>query len=807
MTRRHVSNAGRSRRKGRGSILAIVAVSLMVAGLASRSDAAPPTSALAGDSHREAVRRDAEGMTTIQSERRRSPSGLRYPYPPARDGDALETVDLALEFGWLVSRGEEDEARHREYLDPRDGLWIRRLRMDVQVPDGQGRIALRGTNVGRADASYGLELEHPGWFRLRTDYSALDHTYASDARVLFSGVGGERLSLPAGLTPGNNTQAAVDDALASVGRTRLSQSRADGSVELYGRLLPTLTLRGRYRLERRDGERPWGGTLGLPFGTTGTGSVVELVEPIHSRTHDWSMGLEWVGERAQLNVAYDGSLFDNRREALIWENPFAATDLGTIVIAGQPLGRMALAPDNQRHRVAVDTAISTPRRGRVTASASWTRMTQDETLMPASINAGISDFLTLSRRRADARVDLLDAKVAWRASPVRRLRLAISARFSQRDSDTRYVGLDRTSGRYGYVVEDLAATDRVGATPYSHRRISARARAEWSVWRHSKLGVEYEHLRMHRSGRARRETTDDRARLHWTARGPFQSNHRLAYEISHRGGGAYDPTRDNAFYASSPTSTEPRGPSRSLRSFRQLDLARHLSHSLTLRSIAPIADVADVTLVVRWFERDFGATHGVQDERRAEADLDVLRRLSAKTEMRLFASFEWRDRRLTSIDSQPGPAFSFVPGSPTFPLSNEWSWTSRSHTVVVGAAASTRPLRSLDLSLEYRFQTTNESTRAGFDRTGGALTSTVDPATATTSLPVVRLHDHVLEAEATWSVAERLETSLFYRLHVSEFDDAQQRGIAPRVNQILFLAHRDRDFVAHLIGVTATMRY
>lgn len=765
--------------------------------------------ALAAEAHADALDRDPEGLSTLTSTRRRSPAGLLYPWPPRRDlrADVDDPTVASLEIGWLFSRGDEQEARFREYLDPRDGLWIRRFRFEHLQRATRDRFSLVAGSVGRTDGSYRAGWRRPGRFDLRARYDALEHTYSTRARTLYAGIGGERLRLPTSLTPGDNAVASIDAALASVGPRRVALSRNESEVALVARLRPDLVLRSSYRLERRDGERPWGGTLGLPFGLTNAGSVVETLEPIQQRTHDWSTRLEWAGPRAQANVGYDGSHFDNRREQLVWENPFAATDLGAIQIPGQPLGRMALAPDNDRHRISGDLAVRTFWRGRLSLSASWSRLQQDESLLPATMNPAVNDFVDLSRRRADARVDLWNAQVAWRLRPFSALSLSARARVMGRDNDTEYRALNPTTGRFGYVVEDLAATSRVGAVPFSHRRIEVETTAGLRLSRRLDLELEYEHRRMHRSGRARRETRDDRARLGLRVRGPAGSLHRLAYEVRHRGGSDYDPTRDNEYYAPAPGSAFLAGPSRSLRSFRQLDLARHTSHALDLRSTLPLGGSTDLGLVAGWRRRDFGAEHGLQRERSAQASLDLVHRPAPWIDLQAFASLEWRDRRLATIDSSPGPAFSFLPGGPVFPLANAWSWSARATTALVGFAASVRPVEALTLSLDYQLQITNESTRSGFDRAGGALTPGVDPAVAPTSLPVVRLRDHRVEAAATWRPAGPLETTLYYRVHVSSFDDAQQRGLVPRVNQLLYLAHRDRDFVAHLVGVTATLRY
>lgn len=434
-------------------------------------------------------------------------------------------------------------------------------------------------------------------------------------------------------------------------------------------------------------------------------------------------------------------------------------------------------------------------------------MEQDERLLPATVNPNVTDFQDLSRTHANARVDMLLVQARWRARPLPPLSISLGARFLQRDSDTQYVSVNPTTGVYGYVVEDLTATGRVGAARYSHRRVRIDVDGQWKIARHSKIGVEFEHDIMHRSGRARRETTDDRVRLHLTTRARPDSTLRVGYEFQKRTGSDYDPARDNKYYVPEPGSTALVGPARSLQSYRQFDLARHVSHSINLRSNWIVGESSDIALTGQYLDRDFGAGYGLQDERVAELTLDGTLQPSPAVDLHAFVSFEWRSRRFSTINSEPGPVGDLSPGGVTFPFDNRWSWDSETETYVVGAGIRVRPIDSLEFEIDYRFQASDERIDTDFDRTGGALSGVTDPATAAMNYSALRMRDHLLQISVTRDWSDAIATSLLYRLQASEFQDQQQSGIRPLVNQNLFLAHQDDDYTVHVMGVTATLRY
>ena len=752
---------------------------------------------------------DPRGLSTLRSSRARSPSGILYPYPlqpPEWSGDSLQIRGF-LELGYVGNHGEADEAAFRKYADLSDGFLLRRFLFEGRQRDGLGYFELGGGSVGRSDQFYHAEVGQYGFFRLRGGFDSLKHTSMDDARVLFDGMESQELTLPAPLVPGLNSSADVESALDSIGRTRLSQSRDEANVEVQVRLLPELSLVADYRLRHRDGEKPFGGTLGLTFNAEAIGSVAETVAPIDSDTHEWSAGLQYASQQVQASLRYRGSIYDNRDPSLVWENPFAAFEVGGTLFQGVERGRSALAPDNQLHQLSADVGLKLPLSGRFTTTASWTRMEQDEQLLPATINPNLTLFDVLPRQRADAQVDTLMVHSKLRMKPVSPLTLQLGFRLFLRDNDTGYTALNPSNGEYGYVTEDVEETSRVGAVPYSTRRYRLDGRAEWRFAKRSRAGVEYEYQSTHRNNRARREVRDNRVRLHVSTSRIPHTQLRLGYAFLRRSGSDYEAGRDREYYAFAPGSGASSGPQFSLREFRQVDLASHDRHDFNLRANWLIGSKADLSLVGRYDLRDYRSDYGLTEARGAELSADTSVQLSPRLDAHAFASFEWRDRRMETINSAFGPLTDLSAGSALFPLENRWSWDSDTRGITVGGGLTSRPVERLELRLDYYFQRSHETVDTDFVETGGALTPGVDPATARSRFPSLRQRDHVLEAAATYDWSEAIGSRVFYRYQHSTIEDFHQDGLEPVINHNLFLGHVDDDYEVHVMGLTARFRY
>jgi len=784
---------------------ALLALALSLA-LATAGGAAPRGSSL--DPSLETSReRDPRGLTLLQPERRRTPSGLLLPYPFAPPGWRELGAGLKgrgfLEQGFLADAGEEQETRFRKYSDTREGFWLRDFELDLAQTQGAGFASLSGGSVGRDDQFYRAELGSAGRLRLEGRYDSLEHRHANDARVLFLGAGRERLSLPPGLAPGGQTPAELEAALAGIPESRVGLERRDAELALE--LTPDADLRFRadYRRETREGTRASGGALGFSFPPAPFGSLVETLDPISEVNHTWSAGLELARDWIQGNLAYQGSAYENAHRSLLWERPTAPRT------ASDPLlGRQALAPDNEWHNLRGDLALRLPLDGRLSGAASWSRGRQDDELLAPTLNPAIAGWTdpasALARDSAGARVDLFvaDAKLALR--PWRPLSLETGFHLVRRDNDTDYVALNPGEGFYGYPAEDGAAglVRRYAAQPWNHTRFRLEAGARYRATPKTSAELEYAHEETARENRARRRVRDERVKLSLASRSLPTGTARLAYEYRHRGGSRYDPARDAIYYSQGPPGFDPPfaappgaspplagSPLSALFGFRQFDLASHDRHQLEARLDFLLGDSVDLGFAGRAAALDYRAQYGLQREQQAEIGVDLAWQPSPKTDLYAFGSSEWRLQELDSARNGPGPPAALAAGI--------WEFETRLSSFALGAGFRWQILERLRWQVDCVHTRSRERQR-----------SELGADSVPDQFPSQHGTDHLCETGLAYQWLEPLETRLFYRFQRSTLQDLNQTGLAPNLGgNALYLGHVDANYSAHLIGATLALRF
>jgi len=758
---------------------------------------------------------DPRGLSLLVQERRRSPSGLLYPYPfkppPWASVGDLEWRG-SVEAGYLGNFDREQEARFEKYVDWSDGLLLRDLVLDARSSKNGGYLQLAGGAIGRDDAFYRGEVGRRGWLRLGIFYDEVPHVLANDARSLFRGIGSERLSLPPPLTAGTSTLAAIDAALAGTGERQLEVDRERAGMTVAFRATPRLALSAHYRREHRQGERPFGGAIffSFPFPGQNNGSVIETIEPIDFLTHDFGTGMQYSGKRTQLNLTYRGSAFENDHEELRWENPFQLPGLAV------PEGRSALSPDNLSHALKGDLAVSLAGNARWTASIGWNRMTQREDLLAGTIHPGFPDWNTrssLSRGDADALVEtwLLDSSLQLR--PLRPVTVRLHLRYFERDNETDYVAFNPLLGSYGYVAEDgrFGVIPRYAPVPFDHARIFGEGGFIWRTPFGANLELEYEHEEFQREQRAR-DTREDVGRLSLVSRRLGPATMRVAYELRSRRGSSYDPTHDRIFYSEGPPAFAPlllSSPLTSLREFRQLDLASRRQQEIQGRLHLALGSAVDLALVGKLRTADYHSDYGLDFERSREFNIELGWQPSSALELHAFGSAENRSSQLRSINADPladpnDPDFSA--GGVHFPLANRWSTDSDGATLGAGAGFRAQITARVELTGDYSWLRARDELDYAF-ASDGALARNTTAALAGSGLPALRNTDQILRLGAEFEINEHWSTRLFYQLEHSGIFDPQQRGLVPRVRRVLYLAHIDESFTTSLVGAMATLKF
>ena len=806
---------------------------------------------------------EPRGMSWIRPLRRRTPTGFLYPYP--LEPQTLLALDeewkggASLDIGGLATTGDDDETRFWRYADWGSNFLLNSFRLTF-LQERKGLYAeARGGAVGREDQFYSAEFSWLGRARLRGSFSGLPRAYARDARSLYEGLGSDTLTLLPGLTAGGlgtagETDAALISKLETVGESHLSVQRNQGQVEFDAWLRPDTRFFARYRAQQRRGERPFGGSWLYPTEGYTSARAVETVEPIRDKTYEVSTGISLHRDRFDANLRYTGSFYRNANDSLTWDNPFLLPGFTAVPPNGVKYGRFALAPDNDWHNVKGDFALSLPMRGRLTATASWSQMSQDEDLLPPTVNSGTVGLVNLdewntqsalARNSADNEVQTLLLRGDIRFRPWKALQFGARVRYFDREDKSEYTACNPSTGEAGYVTEDGALAGffdipghqvstavcggsesaasasedfRYRATPYGYDQLKAEGFVNARLQQKTNLGVRYAWERKGYDHRERKHTTEQRVRGEFSNRQLSWATIRLSYLYAKRDGSSYQFDPYSEYYASSlnnVTVTQPQA--FTLAQFRKYDLADRVLQRANLRWNFLLRDDMDLALSGQFRDVDYGSDYGLRDERGGGLNLEWNWQPSPKWNAYLMGSWERSRRKLTNIAGVYGSNDPEA-GGIGYPLLNAWEVKSHQDTGFAGAGVSGRLFERWIVKLGYRFVTTRQKIDYDY-ATDGALAIPTTAAEAGHDFPDLKTTHHILENSVRFEATEHLALRFFHIYQRGEIEDFQQAGLddptlvndqlngQPLGAGTLFLGHVDRKYTAHVFGATLQLRY
>jgi MtrB/PioB family decaheme-associated outer membrane protein len=174
-------------------------------------------------------------------------------------------------------------------------------------------------------------------------------------------------------------------------------------------------------------------------------------------TNQFDMGLSWAGKRAQVQLGFIGSYFDNGNNSLTWQNPFTASP-------DHQSFRAALEPDNEFYQFNLSGAFAVTPRIRLSGQAAIGELSQDEPFLPVTINPSYSD-LPLPRLSLDGRLDTSTFNLSGKLSARLNNRLSFTARgkLDERDNKT-------PVDSYIQVTTDLVPSIPRYNRPFSYKR-------------------------------------------------------------------------------------------------------------------------------------------------------------------------------------------------------------------------------------------------------------------------------------------------------------------------------------------------
>jgi MtrB/PioB family decaheme-associated outer membrane protein len=386
--------------------------------------------------------------------------------------------------GRPLRSGDNESSKFTEYsdLNPVTGEWDLKYEKENEY-----RIETDAQNVGQDDQYYSLGVNQYGKFKAGVSYNEIPHRYTFDVKTLYSGVGSGNLTLPDSLQSDlQNGVITIDQAFNNAVSGDPEFDRKTTKLNFDWLAKDPFSFRTEFSYEKQDGSRPMFGSFGTAFTT------VELFEPIDNETYQIKLIAEYAKLPYFLNVTYQYSNFKNNENTLIFDNPFRATD----ALLGPSRGRIDLAPDNDYHNASVSGSYTDlPFKGRISGTAAWGWMRQNDDLIPYTINTAIA-APPLPNDSADAEVKTSLYNVLLSARPTNKMHVKGRFRYCEYDNDTQEINFP------GFVsADDFFDATPIVNQPVSYKKMRAKTDLGYDVWKRSRLNLGYTYDRIEQTNR------------------------------------------------------------------------------------------------------------------------------------------------------------------------------------------------------------------------------------------------------------------------------------------------------------------
>jgi MtrB/PioB family decaheme-associated outer membrane protein len=630
---------------------------------------------------------------------------------------AVEGLEGSVTGGLEFFGGDFNNAKFNEYRVNRDGPWGGFLGADLSYakPDSNRLTNFRLYYRSPGDVDLCLDTMSYGEYRCFLKYQRFGHTFATDARTLYSGEGTGTLTIPSFvrsfINPGgvfslDNLRTTVADA-----RTLdlfLTRDRLGTGFEWMS--LKPVTLYTLFDYEHREGDRPYGGTFS-------TSNSIELAEPIDYDTYNVKAGAEYAGKPFYSDVSYYHSTFNNNIQSLTFDNVKQLTGVDTPTNPSR--GRNSLPPSNSFDSVSVVLAKNLPlnTRGIFNFNYGWLR--QDERLLSPSINPTINFLTPMPRNNADTSVNTSSYDIRVTSSPIEKLDLKAGFRYYQHDNRTVEAIFPSSPNDSS---PDADTLDSAQTEYVSWINRSFNAEATYEVFNRTRLGFLWENLNSSYRGGIQNEESENTYRLYADSRALDYLTARLTLEYKNR---------DALYVLDAPTDQ---------RAFYAADRDRYLASVLV--TLTPV-DSLSCSANYSYEDTRYGNTvFGLHDERGHVAGVDAEYQPVWWLDMNIFYTYEnmrsrqnefrsdapWKLRTVDETNTVGGGAnfglikdrlnlkvdgeYTKVDGDATFnriitlalPELLPWDHVDETTFLKVGGTLSYNATKSLVLSLGYGFE-------------------------------------------------------------------------------------------------------
>jgi MtrB/PioB family decaheme-associated outer membrane protein len=373
---------------------------------------------------------------------------------------------------------------------------------------GSHRLDWQAEDLGLDSRFVEIEGARPGSFDYRLAYRQLPRHEFQTTSTIFARTSDNLLALPTAWTFAGTT-AGFAGLAASLAPENIESERR--TFEVGGRYLPTSRLRlfADFQRQEHDGN----GILGGSYFTNAS----LLPRYFDYQTDQVDAGIRFDGQRGYLQLAYYGSFFDSRYDAVRWQNPFTSAP-------GAEQGALAESPDSDFQQLSLAGSYRVPWLDtQVSFSAALGRGEQNEPLLPYTTNPNLAPG-ALPVAALDGKVDTTNAALTVTAKPLPRARVKFAIRYDERDNQTPSLAWSRV------IADSFLSGETEFNVPYGYERLRMNVSGDYALTDEIGISAGYDFTDYDREFQEVSEQTEDTGwgRVRW------QPNEYL--DLSARGG-------------------------------------------------------------------------------------------------------------------------------------------------------------------------------------------------------------------------------------------------------------------------------
>lgn len=484
---------------------------------------------------------------------------------PAEEPQGFTFTIDPIVFGIMESTVDTNSAKWQEYRDLSSGFSIPLLNIEGRGA-GDRYLDFHGENVRYDDARYNFGYGVIDRWGLWIDYNKIPHRFGNDGRMLWTQTapGVYQIADPVqlALQTALEKQFAANRALITfpflnnlispylqtanfvdlgLERDRLNANLGFGSLRGFSWGLD-------YKHEDRDGNRPYGASFGFS-------NVTEIPEVIDYSIDDAELAGAWNTDRAGVRFGYRMSTFKNNVSTMYWDNPFRLTGStdpsayqspGSGSIGGSGVGFADLWADNQSNVIFADGRTQLGANWYAQGSVSYNTMTQDDPLLPYTLNTAVvgedfngkpfaaNDVANLPTRNADNEVNVTNLSAQVGGDLGSNFDLTFRYRMYDYDNSSKRISFPGYV-RYHAVWEEIGRI----TVPYSYSREDLGAELGWDIGGRSRLALSYNLQSWDREFREIDSSDEDILKVAFDTHPGNRFNLRASYELGDRSIGEY----------------------------------------------------------------------------------------------------------------------------------------------------------------------------------------------------------------------------------------------------------------------------